>query len=61
MNDKLRIWPKKSLHATIEVLRDNELMRQIRASKRHFARGGKGLTFKQVFGQPLPKQTGKRR
>jgi hypothetical protein len=28
-------------------------MRQIRASERYFAKGGKGLSFEDVFGEPL--------
>jgi hypothetical protein len=34
-------------------------MKQIRASERYFARGGKGFSFEEVFGEPLH-QTGKR-
>ena len=41
------------LKATLDVLSDPELMRQIRRSQRHFAAGGKGLTFEEVFGEPL--------
>jgi prevent-host-death family protein len=41
------------LKETLDVLSDKNLMRQIRASERYFARGGKGLTFEQVFGEPL--------
>lgn len=40
------------LKATLEVLSDPDLMRQIRSSRRYFARGGKGLTFVDVFGEP---------
>jgi hypothetical protein len=28
-------------------------MRQIRAREKYYARGGKGLSFEQVFGEPL--------
>ena len=37
------------LKATVEVLGDADLMRQIRSSKRHFAAGGKGMTLDEVF------------
>ena len=40
------------LKETLDVLSDPDLMQQIRASERYFARGGKGLTFEQVFGEP---------
>ena len=41
------------LKETLDVLSDPDLMRQIRASERYFARGGKGLSFEDVFGVPL--------
>lgn len=41
------------LKETLDVLSDPDLMRQIRASERHLARGGKGLSFEEVFGEPL--------
>ena len=41
------------LKATREVLNDPELMRQIRASERFYARHAKGLSFEEVFGEPL--------
>lgn len=41
------------LKETLDVLSDPELMRQIRSSRRYFARGGKGLSFEDVFGEPL--------
>lgn len=41
------------LKGTLDVLGDPDLMRQIRASERHFARGGKGWSFEEVFGEPL--------
>jgi prevent-host-death family protein len=44
------------LKETLDVLSDEDLMRQIRASERYFRKGGKGLTFDQVFGQPAPPQ-----
>ena len=49
------------LKETIDVLSDPDLMRQIRASQRYFARGGKGLSFEDVFGEPLarPKRRGR--
>ena len=47
------------LKDTLDVLSDPDLMRQIRASERYFARGGKGHAFEDVFGVPL-KRPGKR-
>jgi prevent-host-death family protein len=41
------------LKETLDVLSDPDLMRQIRASERYLAKGGKGLSFEQVFGEPL--------
>ena len=46
---------------TLDVLSDPDLMRQIRASERYFARGGKGLSFEEVFGEPLGRVKAKRR
>jgi prevent-host-death family protein len=40
------------LKATVDVLSDAALMRQIRRSRRYFARGGKGLSLEQVFAEP---------
>ena len=48
------------LKATVEVLSDADLMRQIRRSQRYFAAGGKGLSIEDVFGQP-PKRMPRRR
>jgi antitoxin YefM len=47
------------LKETLDVLSDRDLMRQIRASERYLARGGKGLSFEEVFGEPL-RPAGKR-
>jgi antitoxin YefM len=41
------------LKATLEVLSDPDLMVQIRRSEKYFASGGKGLSFEEVFGEPL--------
>lgn len=41
------------LKATLDVLGDPILLRQIRRSRRYFAGGGKGRSFEQVFGEPL--------
>jgi prevent-host-death family protein len=41
------------LKETLDVLSDPEMMRQIRESERYFARGGKGISFEDVFGEPL--------
>ena len=47
------------LKETLDVLSDPDLMRQIRASERYFAKGGKGFSFEEVFGVPL-RRAGKR-
>ena len=44
---------------TVDVLSDPVLMRQIRASRRYFANGRRGLSFEDVLGKPIA--TGKRR
>lgn len=49
------------LKGTLEVLSDPDLMRQIRASERYFAKGGKGLSFEAVFGEPLRRAAKRRR
>ncbi len=41
------------LKETLDVLSDPDMMRQIRAGERYFAKGGKGLSFEEVFGVPL--------
>ena len=41
------------LKETLDVLSDPDLMRQIRASERYFAKGGKGDSFEEVFAVPL--------
>ena len=41
------------LKGTLDVLGDPDLMRQIRESERHFARGGRGVSFDDLFGEPL--------
>lgn len=41
------------LKGTIDVLSDPAMMRQIRESERYFAKGGKGQSFEEVFGEPL--------
>jgi len=43
----------QSLKETLDVLSDPELMRQIRQSLAHIAAGKKGLSFEEVFGEPL--------
>lgn len=45
------------LKETLDVLSDPDLMRQIRESEAEIAAGKKGLSFEEVFGEPLfPKQ-----
>jgi prevent-host-death family protein len=41
------------LRETVETLSDPELMRQIRSSRRFYARAGRGLLFEEVFAEPL--------
>jgi prevent-host-death family protein len=41
------------LKATLDVLSDPDMMRQIRASEQFYAKGGKGLSFEEMFGEPL--------
>ena len=40
------------LKATVDVLGDAAMMRQIRKSQRHFAAGGSGISFDEVFAEP---------
>ena len=50
------------LKDTLDVLSDPELMRQIRQSEAEIAAGKKGLSFEEVFGEPLnPRRRKKRR
>src|SRR3989454_12764835 len=47
------------LKETLDVLSDPAMMRQIRESERYFAKGGRGLSFEEVFGesvQPVKKR-----
>lgn len=41
------------LKETLDVLSDPALMGQIRRSQRFYARGRKGLSFEELFGEPL--------
>jgi prevent-host-death family protein len=41
------------LKETVDVLSDPELMRQIRASRRFYGAGRRGLSFEDVFGERL--------
>ncbi len=41
------------LQDTLEVLSDPAMMQQIHRSLKYFAKGGKGKSFEQVFGEPL--------
>jgi prevent-host-death family protein len=38
---------------TIDILSDADLMRQIRKSQAFYGTGQKGLSFEEVFGEPL--------
>jgi PHD/YefM family antitoxin component YafN of YafNO toxin-antitoxin module len=41
------------LKETVDVLSDPDLMRQIRLSRRFYATRRRGLSFEDVFGEPL--------
>lgn len=41
------------LKETLDVLSDPQLMQQIRESRAYFASGKKGLSFEEVFAEPL--------
>ena len=41
------------LKETVDVLSDPALMRQIRASRRFYAARRRGLSFEDVFGEPI--------
>ena len=41
------------LQETLDVLSDPALMRQIHQSLAHIAKGGKGVSFEDVFGEPI--------
>ena len=41
------------LKESLDVLSDPALMRQIRQSKNFYSKGRKGLSFEEVFGEPL--------
>ncbi len=56
----VNIQEYERLKETLDVLSDPDMMRQIRAGERYLAKGGKGLSFEQVFGVPLRPQ-GKRK
>jgi antitoxin YefM len=49
------------LKGTLDVLSDPDLMQQIRDSLAELAAGKKGLTFEEVFGEPLVPRRKKRR
>jgi antitoxin YefM len=49
----LNVDEYERLKATLEVLGDSELMRQITASAKFYGAGGKGRSFEDVFGEPL--------
>lgn len=49
----LNVDEYERLKATLDVLSDPELMRQIRASDKFYAAGKRGQSFAEVFGEPL--------
>ncbi len=46
---------------TIDILSDADLMQQIRKSQAFYATGQKGLSFDEVFGEPLVPRKKRRR
>ncbi len=49
------------LKESLDVLSDPALMKQIRQSKNFYSKGRKGLSFEEVFGEPLhPRKRPKR-
>ena len=46
---------------TIDILSDTDLMRQIRKSQAFYESGQKGLSFDEVFGEPLVSPKKRRR
>jgi len=50
----------ESLKATLEVLSDPETMKQIRQSEAFYASGKKGLSYEEVFGEPMKPRRKKR-
>lgn len=49
------------LKATLDVLSDRRLMEQIRKSRRFYASGKSGLSFEDIFDEPLRPVPAKRR
>jgi hypothetical protein len=49
------------LKEALDVLSDTELMRQVRSSLKFYAEGGKGLSFEEVFGEPLASKKKRKR
>ena len=49
------------LKETLDVLTDPHLMRQVRRSKKFYAGGARGLSFEDVFGEPLTSPRGRHR
>lgn len=41
------------LKETLDVLTDPDLMRQVRQSKKFYAKGARGLSFEDIFGESL--------
>jgi prevent-host-death family protein len=48
------------LKATLDVLSDPEMMRQIRESRRYFSSRRRGLSFEDIFDEPLQPATRRR-
>ena len=51
--DRRRSKTRKRKSGTTDVLNDLGLLRQIEKSRAFYAAGGKGLSFENVFGEPL--------
>jgi len=49
----INVHEYERLKETLDVLCDPEMMRQIQRGRAFYAAGNKGLTFEEVFGEPL--------
>ena len=49
------------LKETLDILSDPEAMRQLRLSEEFYASGKKGLSYEQVFGEPMKPRSKRRR
>jgi antitoxin YefM len=57
----INVQEYERLKETLEVLSDKALMKQIRKSEAFYASGKKGLSYEEVFGEPLTPRRKRRR